>query len=108
MTLYLHHLSGIYSTFVAKCFGLNRKSCEPNLFTRVTGLSIKEFQLLLSIGLFNDRLMNDVILAFRLYEDASLRYLGVQKHEDLRFGLFDTVISGEDARILGIDTFVSR
>jgi hypothetical protein len=81
---------------------------EPNLFTRVTGLSIKEFQLLLSIGLFNDRLMNDVILAFRLYEDASLRYLGIQKHEDLRFGLFDTVISGEDARILGIDAFVSR
>jgi hypothetical protein len=77
---------------------------EPNLFTRVTGLKIREFQLLLSIGLFNDRLMNDVILAFRLYEDASLRYLGIQRHSDLHLGLFDTVISGEDAKILGINS----
>jgi len=73
---------------------------EPGLFMRVTGLQIKDFELLLSLGVFNVRLMNDAIFKFKRYEDSSLSYLGINRHEGEDIGLFDTVISREDAEIL--------
>ena len=40
--------------------------------------------------------MNDAILKFRRYEDASLEYTGVNKHsEDKRIGLMDSTIPVE-------------
>lgn len=40
--------------------------------------------------------MNDAILKFRRYEDASLTYTGVNKHsEDKRIGLMDSTIPVE-------------
>ena len=69
---------------------------EPALFKRVTGLSVGDFELLVSIGVFNDSLMNDAVYKFRRYEDSSLVYTGLNRHEGERVGLFDTSISEED------------
>jgi hypothetical protein len=49
---------------------------EPGLFKKVTGLDVKDFNLLCSIGVFNAPLMNDAIFKFKRYEDASLSYTG--------------------------------
>lgn len=69
---------------------------EPGLFKKVTGLSVKDFELLVSLGVFNSALMNDAVYKFKRYEDASLEYVGISKHEDQAVGLFDTVLSAED------------
>lgn len=50
---------------------------EPGLFKKVTGLSVKDFELLVSLGVFNDSLMNDAVYKFKRYEDASLSYTGI-------------------------------
>lgn len=70
---------------------------EPGLFKKVTGLSVKDFELLVSLGVFRDSVMNDAVYKFRLYEDASLEYTGLNRHEyDSSVGLFDTALSAED------------
>jgi len=40
--------------------------------------------------------MNDAVYKFKRYEDASLVYIGVNKHEGEDIGLFDTVLSSKD------------
>ena len=70
---------------------------EPGLFKRVTGLEIKDFELLVSLGVFNDSLMNDAVYKFRRYEDSSLSYTGIERHQyDAQVGLFDTSLSRDD------------
>jgi hypothetical protein len=69
---------------------------EPGLFKKVTGLSVKDFELLVSLGLFNSALMNDAVYKFKRYEDASLEYIGINKHEGQDIGLYDTVLSRKD------------
>jgi hypothetical protein len=70
---------------------------EPDLFRTVTGLSVKDFELLKSIGVFNATHMNQAVFAFRRYEDSSLSYTGIDSHPRLRhYGLYDTVIAVED------------
>ena len=66
---------------------------EPSLFKSVTGLTIEDFELLVSLNVFNSSLMNDAVYKFKRYEDASLTYSGINKHKDENVGLFDTVIS---------------
>jgi len=65
---------------------------EPGLFKTVTGLTIQDFELLVSLGVFNSALMDDAVYKFRRYEEASLSYTGINKHEGEDIGLFDTVI----------------
>ena len=69
---------------------------EPGLFKKVTGLDVKDFELLVSLGVFNDSLMNDAVYKFKRYEDASLSYAGINRHEGEKVGGYDTVVSGED------------
>jgi hypothetical protein len=67
---------------------------EPELFKTVTGLSVDDFNLLVSLGVFNSTHMNQAVFAFRRYEDASLSYTGVESHPGLRhYGLYDTVVA---------------
>ncbi len=66
---------------------------EPGLFKKVTGLNVNEFEILVSLGVFNSGLMNDAVYKFKRYEDASLEYTGVSKHYGANVGLFDTVLS---------------
>src|SRR5882724_9802402 len=70
---------------------------EPGLFKKVTALSIKDFELLVSLGVFNSALMNDAVYKFKRYEDASLSYTGINKHEGEQIGLYDTVINPSEA-----------
>lgn len=69
---------------------------EPGLFKKVTGLTVKDFNLLVSLGVFNEALMNDAVYKFKRYEDASLEYTGVNKHEGEDIGLFSTVLTRQD------------
>jgi len=69
---------------------------EPGLFEKVTALKVSDFEVLLSLGVFNSSLMNDAIYKFKRYEDSSLTYVGVDKHDGESIGLFDTVISKTD------------
>jgi hypothetical protein len=71
---------------------------EPGLFKKVTGLSVKDFELLVSLGVFNGPLMNDAVYKFKRYEDASLSYAGINKHEGEDVGLYDTVLTAKDYR----------
>jgi hypothetical protein len=66
---------------------------EPKLFRKVTGLNVKNFELLVSLGVFNSALMNDAVYKFKRYEDASLEYTGINKHEGEDIGLYDTTIT---------------
>ena len=68
---------------------------EPGLFKKVTGLSLKDFELLVSLNVFNGPVMNDAIFKFRSYEDSSLNYTGIDKHSEIDkyVGGFDTVIT---------------
>ncbi len=69
---------------------------EPDLFQTVTGLTVKDFHLLVRLKVFNTEHMNQAVFAFRRYEDASLRYTGIESHEGLtHYGLYDTVVAKE-------------
>jgi hypothetical protein len=69
---------------------------EPALFETVTGLTVKDFHLLVRLKVFNTEQMNQAVFAFRRYEDASLSYTGIESHEGLtHIGLYDTVVARE-------------
>jgi len=69
---------------------------EPDLFQSVTGLSIQDFYLLVQLKVFNTEQMNQAVFAFRRYEDASLRYTGLDSHPGLaHYALYDTVVAKE-------------
>jgi hypothetical protein len=67
---------------------------EPDLFLAVTGLTVKDFHLLVSLKVFNTEQMNQAVFAFRRYEDAGLAYTGIESHPGLKhLGLYDTVVA---------------
>ncbi len=69
---------------------------EPELFLTVTGLTVEDFNLLVRLRVFNTERMNEAVFAFRRYEDASLRYTGIESHEGLtHVGGYDTVVAVE-------------
>jgi hypothetical protein len=69
---------------------------EPDLFEIVTGLTVADFDLLVGLKVFNTEQMNAAVFAFRRYEDASLRYTGIDSHDDLtHVGGYDTVVAVE-------------
>ncbi len=69
---------------------------EPDLFRTVTGLTVEDFYLLVQLRVFNTEQMNQAVFAFRRYEDASLRYTGIESHAGLtHYGLYDTVVARE-------------
>lgn len=66
---------------------------EPELFKKVTGLTKDDFELLVSLNVFNSARMNDAVYKFKRYEDVSLSYAGIDKHKDEKIGGFDTVLT---------------
>jgi len=67
---------------------------EPELFLTVAGLTVQDFHLLVRLKVFNTEQMNAAVFAFRRYEDASLRYTGIESHPGLtHVGLYDTVVA---------------
>lgn len=69
---------------------------EPELFKKVTGLTVEDFEVLMNLNIFNNGLMNDAVWKFKRYEDASLKYTGINRHTGEKIGGFDTVISKEE------------
>ncbi len=69
---------------------------ESGLFKKVTGLEVHDFELLCSLNVFNSSLMNDAIIKFKRYEDSSLSYTGINKHDGEDVGAWDTVIRREE------------
>lgn len=76
---------------------------EPGLFKKVTGLTVKDFELLVSLGVFNNALMNDAVFKFKRYEDSSLSYTGINRHEGEDIGLYDTVLSRKDYQAIFVN-----
>jgi len=68
------------------------RQLEPELFRKVTGLTLKDFELLVSLNVFNGELMNDAVYKFKRYEDSSLEYTGINTHTGTILGGWDTVI----------------
>jgi hypothetical protein len=56
---------------------------EPDIFQTVTCLTVKDFNLLVRLKVFNTEYMNQAVFAFRRYEDASLLYTGIESHDGL-------------------------
>ena len=57
---------------------------------------MSDFHLLVRLKVFNTEQMNQAVFAFRRYEDASLRYTGIESHDGLTvYGLYDTVVAKE-------------
>ena len=73
---------------------------EQPLFKRVTGLSVKDFELLTSLGVFNEGLMNDAVYKFRRYEESSLNYTGIDRHAGEKVGGFVGTLSAEEYKNL--------
>ena len=73
---------------------------SPGLFKKVTGLDVKDFDLLCSLGVFNSNLMNQAIYQFKRYEDSSLEYTGIDKHNEAEIGGWDTSIRVEEYKRL--------
>lgn len=69
---------------------------SPQLFKKVTGLNVKDFEMLCTMGLFNSNLMNQAIYQFKRYEDASLVYTGIDAHNEDEIGGWDTSIRKEE------------
>ena len=75
---------------------------EPGLFRKVTGLTVKDFELLVSLGVFNGPLMNDAVFKFKRYEDSSLSYTGIHKHAGEDIGGFDTTITADEHKAMTV------
>lgn len=69
---------------------------EPGLFKKVTGLDVKDFELLCSINVFNASLMSQSIFKFRRYEDSSLVYTGIDRHAGEGVGGWDMTMKREE------------
>ncbi len=74
--------------------------CDHKARTRIVSgrdwLTVKDFHLLVRLRVFNTEQINHAVFAFRRYEDASLRYTGIESHEGLtHYGLYDTVVARE-------------
>lgn len=76
---------------------------DPDLFERVTGLTIPDFELLSGIGVFNAERMNAAIYQFRQFEAASLRYAndGEPVASGRTVGLWDSTLEGQLPGISG-------
>ena len=71
---------------------------EPDLFVRVTGLTLHDFERLVDVGVFNDAKMNDAVWKFRTFEEPSLHYFAGPAAE--RVGGWDVTISRSFARLI--------
>jgi hypothetical protein len=72
------------------------ESLDSQLFERVTGLTVDDFRNLSEIGVFHSGHMNEAIWQFRLFEEASLDYLGLGiRAPNKRLGLWDKSLDDE-------------
>jgi len=68
---------------------------ETGLFRKVTGLTLEDFQLLVSLNVFNEEKMNDAVFHFKRYEDSSLTYTKIDTRHKDKMGLWNKVVDVE-------------
>ncbi len=73
---------------------------EPELFNKVTGLKVYDFELLAEIGVFNSQIMNSAIFAFKRFEEGSLTYAGDFDKLTHYVGGYDAIISRSELKEL--------
>lgn len=66
---------------------------EPELFTKVTGLTVNDFEQLCEIGVFNSQNINSAIFAFKRFEEYSLVYAGGKELKD------SDIVGGFDSKV---------
>jgi hypothetical protein len=71
------------------------RQIEPDLFKKVTALSITDFDNLCTIGVFHAQNMNAAIFSFKRFEESSLTYAGGVQLGDT-IGLWDKVIHSRE------------
>lgn len=59
---------------------------EPDLFEKVTGLTLSDFEQLVNAGVFNDSKMNDAVWKFRSFEEPSSKYGSLGEDHDIQGG----------------------
>lgn len=69
---------------------------DSPLFKKVTSITVKEFEKLVTLGVFDDKKMDKAVGDFKRYENSSLTYSGVSKHKNLKVGLWQTVITSKE------------
>ena len=73
------------------------RNLEPELFTKVTGLSVRDFDRMCEIGVFNQNELNQAIFMFKRFEDSSLIYAGGRSLSgDEKIGGFDTTLTRDE------------
>lgn len=75
------------------------RNLEPALFTKVTGLTVREFDQMCEVGVFKQTKINSAIAQFRRFEDSSLEYVGGRSAHDgeEKIGLFDATVTRDQA-----------
>jgi hypothetical protein len=69
---------------------------ETDLFEKISGLTIEDFETLNKHGFFDVALLDDTVLLFRVFEEPSLKYLGIVRNANREYGLFSKTISESD------------
>jgi hypothetical protein len=74
------------------------ESFDTQLFERVTGLTLDDFHRLAEVGVFHPAHMDEAVWQFRLFERASLDYLGTAPadDDDRPVGLWDKTVTTHD------------
>ena len=76
------------------------RKIDVDLFKKVTGITVDEFEILIDFGVFNSAAMNEAVAAFRRYEESSLSYAGIDKHYGERVGLWDISVKHDELHSL--------
>jgi hypothetical protein len=66
---------------------------EPELFMKVTGLTVRDFEKMCEIGVFNSSNINSAVFAFKRFEEYSLVYAGGKELNE------SDVVGGFDAKV---------
>lgn len=70
---------------------------EPELFSKVTGLTVLDFEKMCEIGVFNSQNINSAIFAFKRFEEYSLVYAGGKTLQESDIvGGFDTKVRRDE------------
>jgi hypothetical protein len=66
---------------------------EPELFTKVTGLKVRDFEKMCEIGVFNSCNIDSAVFAFKRFEEYSLVYAGGKELNE------SDIVGGFDAKV---------
>lgn len=77
----------------------------------MTGLDVKDFDLLVSLNVFNGPLMNDAVFKLKRYEDGSISYTGIDPHAGgwdtaMDRATFDALYRGQQASMTPTPAFI--